>query len=78
MTHLCIRFKYYRCTIASLTQLIPWLSDSNVSHFAVLSVLVISVQFLEVAKCATRVQALGACQGAEADLIAFAELHVTT
>jgi len=78
MTHRRIRFKYYRCIIDSLTQLIYWLSNLNVSHFAVLSVLVIGVQFLEVAECATWVQALRACQGAEADLIAFAELHITT
>ena len=78
MTH--VMFKGLNIIIITtlLTQLIHWLSHLNVSHFAVLSVLVIGVEFLEVTECATWVQALGACQGAEADLIAFTELHITT
>jgi len=39
---------------------------------------IVGVEFLEMLKGSSRVQSLGASQGAEADLVALSELHVTT
>jgi len=51
---------------------------SNLHHFRILLLVIVFIKFLKMSEGTTRVETLGAGEGAQTDLIAFTELHVTS